>query len=90
MITFDIKDLYVNIPIKETLMITKTLISEHNNEHITTEIITLLETILQQNHFAFQNNIYQFKKGVFMGSPISGIIAEIFLQPTIYTHIWTQ
>jgi len=31
MITFDIKDLYVNIPMKETLRIAKTLLLENNN-----------------------------------------------------------
>jgi len=35
MITFDIKDLYLNIPIQETLRIAKTLLLENNNEHIT-------------------------------------------------------
>jgi hypothetical protein len=87
MITFDINDLYINIPIKETLMITRTLISEHNNEHITKQIITLLETILQQNYFAFQNNIYQPEKGVSMGSLISSITAEIFLQHLENIHL---
>jgi hypothetical protein len=78
-ITLYINDLYVNIPTKETLMITKTLLSEHN-EHITEQIITLLETILQQNYFSFQNSIFRPEKDVSMGSPISGIITEIFLQ----------
>jgi hypothetical protein len=80
MINFDIKDLYVNIPINETLMITKTLISNHNNEQVTKQILTLLKTILQQNYLSFQYNIYQPPKGVSMGSPISGIVSEIFLQ----------
>jgi hypothetical protein len=40
---------------------------------------TLLETILQQNYFSFQNNTYQPEKGVSVGSPISNT-AEIFLQ----------
>jgi hypothetical protein len=44
MITFDIKDLYVNIPIHETLNITKTLLLEHNEEHITKQTIILLRT----------------------------------------------
>ena len=80
MITFDIKDLYVNIPITETLAITKQLLSEHNEEQITTQILMLLESVLQQNYFSFQNNTYQPEKGVSMGSPISNTIAEIFLQ----------
>jgi hypothetical protein len=64
MITLDIKDLYDNIPIKDTLRITENLLSEHNNKHLTKQIITLLETILQQNYFSFQNNIYQPEIGV--------------------------
>jgi hypothetical protein len=80
MITFDIKDLYVNIPVCETLDITTNLLLRHNDEHITKQMISLLHTILQQNHFSFQNNIFQPYTGIAMGSPISGIIAEIFLQ----------
>jgi len=71
MITFDIKDLYVNIPIKETLRIMKILLLENNNENTRKQMITLLEVTLQQNYFSFCNNIYQPEKGVFMGSPIS-------------------
>jgi len=80
MITFDIKDLYVNIPIEETLQITEAYLSKHNNERITQQIIMLIQTILNQNYFSFQNKIYRPEKGVSMGSPISNTIAEIFLQ----------
>jgi hypothetical protein len=86
MITFDIKDLYVNIPITETLTITKQLLSEHNEEQITTQIIMLLESVLQQNYF-FQNDTYQPEKGVSMGSSISNTVAEIFLQYLENTHL---
>jgi len=44
MITFDIKDLYVNIPIQETLRIAKTLLLKNNNEHTTKQMITLLKS----------------------------------------------
>jgi hypothetical protein len=64
MITFDVKDLYVNIPTTETLPFTKHLLSNHNEEHITPKILTLLETVLQQNYFSFQNNTFQLEKGV--------------------------
>jgi len=87
MITLDIKDLYVNIPIRETLRIAKTLLLENNNEHTTKQIITLLEVTLQQNYFSFCNNIYQPEKGVSMGSPISNTVAEIFLQDLENTHL---
>jgi len=85
--TFDIKDLFVNIPIKETLTITKTLLSQYSNEQITKQIITIPEIILQQNYFSFQDNIYQPAKGISMGSPISNTIAEIFLQNLGNIHL---
>jgi len=87
MITFDIKDLYVNIPIPETFAITKQLVSEHNEEKITTQILMLLESVLQQNHIFFQNNTYQPEKGVSVGSPISKTVAEIFPQYLENTHL---
>ena len=87
MISFDIKDLYVNIPITETLAITKQLLSEHNEEQITTQILLLLESVLRQNYFSFQNNTYQPEKGVSMGSPVSNTVAEIFLQYLENTHL---
>ena len=58
-----------------------------NDEHTTKQMITLLEVILQQNYFSFCNNIYQPEKGVSMGSPISNIIAEIFLQDLENSHL---
>jgi len=80
MITFDIKDLYVNIPIEETLQITQAQLLKHNNERITQQTIMLIQTILNQNYFSIQNKIYRPEKGISMGSPISNTIAEIFLQ----------
>jgi len=44
-------------------------------------------TILQQNYFTFQEQIYQTDKEIVMGSPISGTIAEIFLQHLEHIHI---
>jgi hypothetical protein len=84
---FDIKDLYVNIPIQETLNITREQLKQHNNTQTTEQITTLLETILKQNYLSFQNNIYQPTQGVAMGSPISGLVTEIFLQHLEQNHL---
>jgi len=48
MITYDIKDLYVSIPIEETLTITKQQLLEDKDTHKTEQIITYLPTILNQ------------------------------------------
>jgi hypothetical protein len=74
MITFDIKDLYVNIPIHETLDITENILLRHHEKHTTDQIIALLHTILQQSYFSLGNLIFLPHKGIAMGLPISGII----------------
>jgi len=80
LITFDIKDLYVNIPTTETLNIGKSMLDTQNNKNITQQILLLLNTTLHQNYFTFDNKIYQPTTGISMGSPLSNDITEIFLQ----------
>jgi len=87
MITYDVKDLYVNIPIDGTLKITENQLLKNNDKHKTKQIIAILKTILAQNCFTFQDAIYQPNKGVAMGSPISDTMAEIFLQDIENRHI---
>jgi hypothetical protein len=82
LITLDIKDLYVNIPISETISITRTQLLKHNDRLTTNQIC-----ILGQNYFTFQDRIYQPNTGVAMGSPVSGIIAKVFLQHLENSHI---
>jgi hypothetical protein len=79
-VTLDIKDLYVNIPVTETLSIIKTKLLQKSDIQGAHQILTLLKEVLTQNYFAFQQTIYQPEQGIAMESPISGIIAEIFLE----------
>jgi hypothetical protein len=85
LVTYDIKDLYVNIPINEVVHIIKN--SYRQDKPTATQIARLTKEILAQNYFSFQNKIYHTNKGVAMGSPISSIIAEIFLQHYENVHI---
>ena len=80
LITLDINDLCVNIPLKEIIDITRTQLLKNNNTQTTNRIINLLEVILRQNYFVFQEQICHTDKGVAMGSPISGTMVEIFIQ----------
>jgi hypothetical protein len=80
-ITIDIKDLYVNLPIQGILQTTKFWLNKHNNTSTTIEqILQLLETILKQNYFQYNNQLFNPEKGIAMGSPISSTIAEIYIQ----------
>jgi len=87
LITYDIKDLYVNIPIEETLTFTKSMLLKNSDTQTTQQIITLKRKVLSQNYFTFRNKIYQLEKGVSMGSSISSTMAEIFLQNLEDMHI---
>lgn len=81
LISLDIKNLYTNIPIKETIDIIKHILSINgDSENVIKQISKLLENILKQNYFKFNNKIYQQKEGLAMGSPLSGILSETFLQ----------
>ena len=54
LITLDIKDLYVNIPIHEALINTRAQLHKHNDRTLTDQICTLLEAILNQKYFTYQ------------------------------------
>ena len=81
MASFDIKNLYTNIPIKETLEIIKTqLIKKKLEKEYTTQLIKIIETIMNQNYLQLNNTLHEHKEGIPMGSPTSGITSEIFLK----------
>jgi hypothetical protein len=80
LLTLDIKDLYVIIANQESLKLTKDQLTRNNGKHTTHQTMTLLCTILKQNYFSFGDQIYQPDKVVAMGSPVSGTMAEVFLE----------
>jgi hypothetical protein len=81
LLTMDIKDLYVKIPINHTLNITNKLLNNNQvDEHITKDIMSILKMITNQNYFQYEGKFYQPTTGVAMGSSLSSILAEVFLQ----------
>ena len=59
MASFEIQNLYTNIPIKETFEIIKTHLDEKKLEkEYTTQLIKIIETIMNQNYFQFNNKLY--------------------------------
>jgi hypothetical protein len=79
MLTLDITNLYTNIPTNKTIdLITTKLKDNACLDDITQNEV--LKTTMSQNYFEFDNIIWQQENGTPMGSPISSILAEIFLQ----------
>jgi hypothetical protein len=80
-ITLDIKDLYVNLPKQGIIQSTIFWLDKNNiNKKIKEQIKHLLKVIIQQNYFEYNNQFFQPRNGIAMGSPISGTLAEIYLQ----------
>ena len=80
-ITLDIKDLYVNLPKKGIVQTTKFWLDKNSiNKTISEQIIHLLKVIIEQNYFQYNNQFFRPENGIAMGSPISGTLAEIYLQ----------
>ena len=77
--SFDIVNLYSNIPIAETLKIAKEIIRKDMDESDTESIMHLIEMCTSQNFCRFDDKFYQFSEGVPMGMSLSGLLADIFL-----------
>ena len=85
--SFDITNLYTNIPIAETLEILENMLKQNNTpQHTIIEIINITNAITKQNYFT-HNNKYYTQPGLPMGSPIPCILAEIFIHNIEQTHI---
>lgn len=78
--SFDIDNMYTNIPITDTIdIIFNKLKINNEDEFFIKQLINILTIILNQNYFTYNNNIYQQNQGLAMGAPTSSIISEIFL-----------
>jgi len=79
--SFDITNMYSNVPTDELENITK-LISLHQNldDKITEDIISMTRTIVKQNYFQFQDKFHIQNVGLAMGSPTPSVLSEIYLQ----------
>ena len=85
MMSFDVKSLFTSIPIQPTLNIIKKLLEEDTSLHQRTAMAVkhinwLLEFCLTNTYLSFQGRLYEQKDGAAMGSPISPIAANIFME----------
>ena len=49
------------------------------NANIKDEIIPCLQAVLSQNYFEFNNKYYKTNNGLAMGSPLSPLLAEVYM-----------
>jgi hypothetical protein len=81
LLTMGIRDLYVKIPIHTTLNIVNTSLKRNRiDECMQKELMLALTLITSQNYFQYAGKFNKPNSGVAMRSPLSGMLAEIFLQ----------
>ena len=81
LISFDVQNLFTNIPLNETINIAINTIFKHNpNFPINrTDLKMLFSFATTQSHFLFNDFIYDQMDGVTMGSPLAPILANLFM-----------
>ena len=83
--SFDVKALFTSVPVQSAIQIVNNRLQQDNTLPQRTamsipQITSLLEFCLTQTYFLFQGKYYKQKQGAAMGSPISPIIANIFME----------
>ena len=90
MCSFDIKSLFTNIPLDETIeIILNKLFPNINNKYknfTRTEFKSLLQLTTKNSIFMFDQQLYEQIDGVAMGSPCGPTFANLFL--CHYENIW--
>ena len=71
--SFDITNLYTNIPTSETLQILANMLKQNNTPQSNIDIINITRLITQQNYLFFNNKYYTQREDLPMGSSISSI-----------------
>ena len=83
--------MYTNIPVQETIEIIRNLLVEnHTNSQKIEETIELLNVITKQNYFEHDQKFYTQNDGLPMGSPLSGTLANIYLNHFEKTYIHSE
>jgi hypothetical protein len=88
--SFDIKNMYTNIPRKDIINITNNVLENNIQIEVSTqkEIIHIMRIIMKQNYYQFEQQYYEQTEGLAIGAPVSAILVDIFIQYMEHKHIY--
>ena len=85
MVSFDVESLFTNMPIKGAV---KAASCKQENDPgladrtnlTSTQIAHLLNFVLRSTYFQYNGSIYELKDGAAMGSPVSAVLANLYME----------
>ena len=85
LVSFDVTSLYTNVPIKETLVIIKTLMEndadlQNKTNFPPKDLFDITEFLLTKTWFLFYGTFFKQTNRVAMGCPASSVVAELYMQ----------
>ena len=85
MVSFDVESLFTNVPIEGAVQAALRKLENDsdlaNRTNLTpTQIADLLNFVLGSTYFQYNGSIYEQKDGAAVGSPVSAVIASIFME----------
>lgn len=72
LVSFDVVSLFTNIPVLEALHLISQLVDQ--------ETLNPIQICLNSTFLSFKGTIYEQTKGTIMGSPLSPIVANTFME----------
>ena len=82
LVSFDVVSLYTNVPVEKSISLLSNYLHTNNIklQIPTKEIIRLCTLCTNQTFFQFNNELFKQQSGLPMGSPLSGVLACLYLE----------
>lgn len=79
-VSFDVTNLFTNIPVEESLNRADEIMRATIDDNIVrTELLGMMKLCSEYNYFKFNDKFFEQKDGLAMGSPLSPLLAELFM-----------
>ena len=85
MVSYDVEALFTSVPVKPAIAIIQKKLEADKDLHLRTtmspkQITSLIEFCLASTYFTYQGKFYEQIDGTAMGSPISTVVANLFME----------